>query len=297
MTIPYTTDEFIEKASIKHNNVYTYNNTIYTGNAKVVTITCPIHGDFEQVAKTHLQGKGCKACGDKRRCDFLRNPKQKFIDKAIKVHGNKYIYTKVEYKNNNEPVVIICKEHGEFLQRPRNHTSGQGCMKCRDAVKTVKFIDFISRSNITHSNKYSYSQSKYVNAVSQTIITCPIHGEFTQVAAAHMSGQGCPMCAKTGFDNTKPAILYYLKVNGGKAYKIGITNRTVNERFTNSELQQIEILATRYYEVGQDAYDAEQQVLKDYKEFKYTGPDILVSGNTELFTKDILDIDPMYLYK
>ena len=58
----YTTEEFIELAQLKHNNFYSYDNTKYEKSDKNVTITCKIHGDFEQIARNHLQGQGCPKC-------------------------------------------------------------------------------------------------------------------------------------------------------------------------------------------------------------------------------------------
>ena len=71
-------------------------------------------------------------------------------------------------------------------------------------------------------------------------------------------------------------------------YKIGITNRTVSERFGLAELSKIEVVKQKLYKNGQDAYDWEQNMLKKYKNYKYKGPKVLDSGNTELFTEDVL---------
>ena len=49
-----------------------------------------------------------------------------FIDKAKKIHGEKYDYSKVEYKGVFEQLEIICKKHGEFTQRPNDHLNGHG---------------------------------------------------------------------------------------------------------------------------------------------------------------------------
>lgn len=54
--------EYINKAKIIHNNYYTYDNSVYEGSDKYITITCPIHGDFKQRAAGHLQGFGCFKC-------------------------------------------------------------------------------------------------------------------------------------------------------------------------------------------------------------------------------------------
>lgn len=58
----YTTKEYIEKAKRVHNNYYTYENTKYTTAHSKIIITCPIHGDFEQNAASHMQGTGCFNC-------------------------------------------------------------------------------------------------------------------------------------------------------------------------------------------------------------------------------------------
>jgi len=55
---------------------------------------------------------------------------EEFIQDAIKVHGDRYDYSKVEYKNSSSKVIIICKEHGEFNKQPANFILGQSCPKC-----------------------------------------------------------------------------------------------------------------------------------------------------------------------
>lgn len=55
---------------------------------------------------------------------------QEFIEKAILVHGNEYDYSRTEYVVSRKKVIIICPEHGEFLQLPTSHLQGNGCPKC-----------------------------------------------------------------------------------------------------------------------------------------------------------------------
>ena len=55
---------------------------------------------------------------------------EEFVEKARKIHGNKYDYSKVEYKDSHTKVSIICPIHGEFLQTPNNHLNGQQCPFC-----------------------------------------------------------------------------------------------------------------------------------------------------------------------
>ena len=58
-----TTEEFIELARQVHGDKYDYSKTVYLNKRSKVIITCPIHGDFEQNAHSHLNGRGCPKCG------------------------------------------------------------------------------------------------------------------------------------------------------------------------------------------------------------------------------------------
>jgi hypothetical protein len=73
---------------------------------------------------------------------------KEFIRKAREVHGDTYNYSKVEYgKNAHEKIIIICKQHGEFLQSPNGHLCGRGCIKCINRIKRRSNIkEFIKKA-------------------------------------------------------------------------------------------------------------------------------------------------------
>jgi very-short-patch-repair endonuclease len=123
---------------------------------------------------------------------------QDFLRKAKELHGDKYDYSKIEYKNNTEKVCIICPIHGEFWQTPKNHLRGHGCTKCgRDvcASKTKKsFEEFVGQANNVHQSFYTYPKQEYKNAYTSIEIICPKHGLFKQVPHDHLKGHGCPKC-------------------------------------------------------------------------------------------------------
>ena len=97
--------------------------------------------------------------------------------------------------------------------------------------------------------------------------------------------------AKSGFCVDKPAILYYLKLFNGEGYKIGITNRTILDRFCKDDLSNIEVLSIIDFARGIDAKKEETRILKQYIEYKYSNCNLLKSGNTEIFTTDVLNLD------
>ena len=61
-----------------------------------------------------------------------------FIEKAIKIHGDRYSYGNVNYINSHTPVSITCKTHGDFMQSPTNHLQGKGCPKCANKNVTTE---------------------------------------------------------------------------------------------------------------------------------------------------------------
>ena len=115
-----------------------------------------------------------------------------FIKKATLKHGDKYDYSKVDYKLNNVDVIIICPKHGEFLQKPIVHYRS-GCPCCGKESNTGNLSDFIVKANKFHDDKYDYTMSQYKNNTTKLTIICPIHGEFQQTPSAHLQW-GCKQC-------------------------------------------------------------------------------------------------------
>ncbi len=140
-----------------------------------------------------------------------------FIEKAIAVHGDKYDYSKAEYVNNRTKVCIICPEHGEFWQTPRQHLNGYGCRKCTYDGFRLGNDEFIKRAKEIHGDKYDYSKVEYVNANSKVCIICPEHGEFWQTPNAHIKlKEGCPFC--NGKNKTTDTFIKLAKSVHGDKY-------------------------------------------------------------------------------
>ena len=188
-----TTKDVIEQFAKIHNNRYDYSKVEYVNSDTKVCIICPEHGEFWQSPNSHLQGNGCPKCAGK----FMDT--NFFIECSLNKHNGKYDYSKTVYgKNNTDKVCIICPEHGEFWQSPREHLNGCGCPKCskeKSAKNRVLCIEeYIKRANEIHQNKYDYSKVEYSNLKEKVCIICPEHGEFWQEAFSHLSGCGCPKC-------------------------------------------------------------------------------------------------------
>lgn len=123
-------DVYRNKLLAVHNGKYDYSLVEYFGSQIKIRIVCPRHGVFEQTPSNHLQGQGCPQCAIERLSIELRDTLEDFIVKSREAHGDKYNYSRVEYKGNKVPVEIICPKHGSFMQIPNSHTRGCGCPRC-----------------------------------------------------------------------------------------------------------------------------------------------------------------------
>jgi len=278
------TDDFVKQAREIHGDLYDYSKTKYISTHKKVLIIDREYGEFWQTPGSHLQGIGSPI-----RKGGVRITTDEFIKRARTVHGGLYDYSKTKYKGAFNKILIIDPDFGEFWQEASSHLQGAGNPE-RGGVTRLDKSSFTERAVAIHGDLYDYSEVEYVNLDIPVTIIDPEYGEFSQRPEVHLRGSGHPKRAHYGFDFDKPAILYYLKINKGVAYKIGITGNSLAERY-RKDMQFIDVVKIWEYKVGEDAYIKEQKILSDYAEFKYTGDYLLKSGNTELFNKDVLELD------
>ena len=192
-----TLDIFVIQSRNIHGNKYDYSKVEYINNSTKVCIICPEHGEFWKTPKHHLHGQGCPKCAKKIASIKKTLTTEEFIEKAIKVHGDKYDYSKVKYINNSTKVCIICLKHGEFWMTPHNHLAKQGCPKCSGRYITDTNY-FIEKAKQIHGDKYDYSKVEYKDSKTKICIICPKHGEFWQTPFDHLQHKGCKEC---GFES------------------------------------------------------------------------------------------------
>jgi hypothetical protein len=186
---------FIQKSKEFFGNKYDYTKVEYFNNKKNVIITCPLHEDFFKTPLNHTSRRqGCPKCSNELKRTLNALGIEKFIEKSKKKHGNKYIYTEVEYHDTMTPVTIKCFKHGNFSQTPFRHLQGSGCPKCAPEIRGVKFI---KKTIQVHGNYYNYDKVNYIGALNKVTITCPKHGDFSQTPNDHLKGSGCPGCAES----------------------------------------------------------------------------------------------------
>jgi len=185
MLSPNKTNLFISKAIKIHGDKYEYSKVNYINAKTKVTILCKTHGEFTQTPSNHLNRHNCQKCAN----NFKGNT-EIFIEKAKQINGDRYVYSKVNYVNADTPVLIICKEHGEFTQIPDFHINRKcGCPKCSNNIK-LDTQNFVEKAIKIHGNKYLYSKVNYINNYTNLIVICNKHGEFTQQPYVHLLEHG-----------------------------------------------------------------------------------------------------------
>ena len=129
---------------------------------------------------------------------------EEFIENAKKVHNNKYDYSKVNYINSRTKICIICPEHGDFYQMPKNHLKGQGCPICgkeyakeyNKETKSNILEEFIKKAKVIHGNKLDFSLiTKYINNKQDIEVICNQCGRhFITKPNYILNGHGCKYC-------------------------------------------------------------------------------------------------------
>ncbi len=241
---------------------------------------------------------GCPKCGGKRggRANSFNSDELVEKDRSAKYFKS---YPPIgKYVNALTPRLHRCEIHGENATAPASFWNDGGCPDCaiiRNAqARVLTKEEVLARDTAARYFDTYPPRGEYKGALSRRLHVCQTHGENWILPSSFWVGVGCPGCTNGGYDPFSPGILYYLRITVSEEvvlYKIGITNRTVTERFTKSDLQLITIIDEWGFDNGRDAWDRERDVLNSFRKYKYLGPNVLSSGNSELFTHDVLELD------
>lgn len=114
---------------------------------------------------------------------------ESFIAEAKEIYGDRYDYSKVEYKNREHRVTVVCPVHGDFQVYAREHLDGKGCPKCEKGEK------FIGKLKEKFRDKFGLEQFVYESSTSPITLICPTHGAFSRLPHQILNSKcGCPEC-------------------------------------------------------------------------------------------------------
>lgn len=204
------TATFIAQAILIHGSIYDYSLVDYKGNKIKVRIICPKHSYFDQAPCAHLNGCGCPDCGYEKAAAARTSSNEEFIGQAIKIHGNLYDYSLVDYKDAFTKVDILCSTHKKFPQKPNAHLNGHGCPKCHTMIsgQELEWLKYIGVPDDKQHRQVKIDlEDKYILVDGfdpDTNTVYEFHGDFWH---------GNPIC----FDQNKTN--YRSKKTFGELYK------------------------------------------------------------------------------
>ncbi len=223
-----TKEEYVAKARAKWGDAYDYSESVYVAGLSPITIRCIKHNHYFTVqAGNHISTKqrrfsgGCPICAQERLTAARalkensimsqikkiraskpkKTPQEIFIEKA-KAQYPDYDYSKVEYKDREAAVTLICPKHGEFTIKPRTLLSKvkgkqpHGCWECYGIKKPALYNSEMFKEDVLdlYGDKYVFHCEDYKCKTSQIRVECKLHGEHKISADAILHGSACIYC-------------------------------------------------------------------------------------------------------
>lgn len=210
---------------------------------------------------------------------------EKLISKGIKIKPlENYISARVKIDHE-------CTNGHIWLAEPRRILDGRGCPECSGRRKktTSEYTIRLAEKSINYEVLEEYDGTHI------PILHKCDNGHIWKARPSQiLIGKGCPSCATYRINPDNPATLYYIKIisSVGNFYKIGITSRSISERFKNESSLEIVELYSNLFSTAYEAMEIEQSILREFNSNRVTSLNILKSGgSTEVFNKDILGFD------
>ena len=285
--------EFLEDVQKVHGGKVVVDG-IYETSQKRVDVHCSICGrKWNPVPERLLRGDGCRQCVCRLKAAQQTKTHEKFREEMRAVHkGNIEAITRYEHWGKKMVFKCLVCQH-EWVAIPQSIRAGCGCPKCAGVYRRTH-EEFLEDVNKKHGDAIIVVGT-FKGCLERIAVRCrDCAHEWSPFATKLLQGSGCPQCSEGGFKMDDPGICYYVRVDnpsGAPLYKIGITNRTVRERF-KPEMVDVAIVDIKSFAIGADAYAFEQQLLTKHAHHRYRGPRVFRwSGNDELFTRDVLGLD------
>lgn len=178
-----------------HNGKYSYHDDFANTRSRI-TITCPIHGNFTQEAKKHLQGHGCPQCGKELARGLKKGKYEGFLDSFREKFNDKFSIPKIEdeYENSRSDLTVICNRCGFTRNLCANYLLSNKCgCDCQECGYKIDY------NTILAYNKTQYRIKKFDglkdSRVDKITMICDKHGEYEANVKSIIVGNGkCKKC-------------------------------------------------------------------------------------------------------
>jgi DNA-directed RNA polymerase subunit RPC12/RpoP len=260
--------------------------------------------------RTH-RGSGCPACSNKAlHIRGLNSLAVTHPNLAAEFHPDKNegLTSKEVIAGTHKKLWWLCSTcNHDWISTGKDRVVGNGCPACDNKVihrdgRNSMASTHPELAKEFHPTKNGDTTPSGIVAGTQKKLwwLCSKCGnEWFASSSPRTKGVGCPACAPSGFDQTKSAFLYVLFYDCpiDQWYKVGVTNNEISERLGNLSAAvrktkmyydaEISVVETLEFEVGGDAYELEQRLLK-IEATKFF-PAEKFQGSSEFVTSNPLD--------
>lgn len=200
-------EKFINQSRELYGDLFDYSEVEYVNGHTEVCLIChrinPKNGEeygrIYQTPVSHLKHLP-RILSNEETSKRQRSNTEEFIKKLNKKYPGKFDTSKVEYKTNRTPIILIShdidpiteKEYGEFTVTPSKALSGQDHPTKSNILLHTRdeLIQYFTR---IHKNT-TYEHFEHPSSEKYRIMTCTIHGDYKQTIRHHADGEGCPIC-------------------------------------------------------------------------------------------------------
>ena len=128
-------EEFLRRCENRHKGFYDYSEVVYKSMTDRIDIICPEHGKFNQIARNHERGDGCRKCFDARIGSSKFKGEKYYLDLIERKYEGKFEVISGEIKNNKSLLTVRCKVHDlTFTTAVANLCRKQCCNQCTSEI-------------------------------------------------------------------------------------------------------------------------------------------------------------------
>lgn len=283
-------EKFIKELIEVHGNIFDTSKVNYMNTKTEVELICEKHGSFFRKPADLLTSYACKKCKLEK---SKYNNKKLFIEESIKLFGDITNHSKVGEISKNTKVDLTCTIHNhDFRMSVTARLNGQKCPKCAEEnyslLRKKTTEQFVEEAREVYGDLHDYSNTIYNGCRRELEVRCKKHDfVFKSFPDSYLDGYTCFKCrneatgykfrhhhTKEGYiylSNGKTTYLYLIKCNKDNEtfYKIGKTFRSLEERFTKTNMPYDYEEIFTYSGSADEIWDLEKKLHKKYKKYKH----------------------------
>jgi hypothetical protein len=205
---------------------------VFAGAGEARWWICSLGHEFRATGDALVSGVTCGVCANRQIQVGVNDMQTTHPDLATQWHPVKNLPLTPQsvIGSHSGKLWWVCQKGHEFISTGYKRSQGTGCPVCLNQKVLTGFND-LSTVNPHLAQDWHVTKN---GGLTPDKVLCGGHGKYWWVCkeghewrtdiTSRLAGTGCPRCANSGFDSTKPGILYFISNIQLRSFKVGITN-------------------------------------------------------------------------